>query len=185
MSGSILEYSSIERSSKLKTLPAPLGFPVTYTTGSSKSKDKQQPSTKSEALTPKEKAARYEDLKSKRAWDLATSPAKQLPMQMIMVYFSGGGVQIFSMGMVAMLLSSPFKAVAGMNEAFAQFAPVDAADPRAFTTLLLPKLAYIVCNILTLLVGMYKCNQMGLLPVGTGDWLAFEQRGESPDITFH
>ncbi|CAG7853560.1 SubName: Full=Uncharacterized protein {ECO:0000313/EMBL:CCA70807.1} [Serendipita indica DSM 11827] len=86
------------------------------TTGSSKSKDKQQPSTKSEALTPKEKAARYEDLKSKRAWDLATSPAKQLPMQMIMVYFSGGGVQIFSMGMVAMLLSSPFKAVAGMNE---------------------------------------------------------------------
>lgn len=33
-----------------------------------------------------------------------------------MVYFSGGGVQIFSMGMVAMLLAAPFKAFVGMNE---------------------------------------------------------------------
>jgi hypothetical protein len=47
---------------------------------------------------------------------MAISPAKQLPMQLVMVYFSGGGVQIFSMGMVAMLLATPFKAVAGMNE---------------------------------------------------------------------
>jgi hypothetical protein len=60
--------------------------------------------------------------------------------------------------------------------AFAQFAPENSADPRAFSTLILPKLAYILCNILTLVVGAWKCNQMGLLPVGTGDWLAFEQR---------
>lgn len=72
--------------------------------------------SKSKNVSPDEKAARYEELKSKRAWDMAISPAKQLPMQLVMVYFSGGGVQIFSMGMVAMLLASPFKAVAGMNE---------------------------------------------------------------------
>jgi hypothetical protein len=30
---------------------------------------------------------------------------------------------------------------------------------------------------LTLALGLYKCNSMGLLPMGTGDWLAFETRG--------
>jgi hypothetical protein len=30
---------------------------------------------------------------------------------------------------------------------------------------------------LTLALGLYKCNSMGLLPMGTGDWLEFETRG--------
>ena len=59
--------------------------------------------------------ASYESLKEKRAWDLATSPAKQLPMQAFMLYMSGGGVQIFSMGIVFMLLFSPFKNLAPIN----------------------------------------------------------------------
>lgn len=180
MSGTILEYSDLERSSKWKNLPPPIGFSSALTTSKGK-----ETLSKSKTISPKEKAARYEELKAKRAWDLATSPAKQLPMQLMMVYFSGGGVQIFSMGMVAMLLAGPFRAFAGMNEAFAQFAPEHSANPRGFSTLLLPKLAYILCNILTLLVGAWKCNQMGLLPVGTGDWLAFEHRADSPDITFY
>ena len=33
-----------------------------------------------------------------------------------MLYMSGGGVQIFSIGIVFMLLLSPFKNIAGMNE---------------------------------------------------------------------
>jgi hypothetical protein len=36
---------------------------------------------------------------------------------------------------------------------------------------------YILCNLLTLAVGLWKCRSMGLLPTGTGDWLAFESRG--------
>ncbi|KAG8749799.1 hypothetical protein FRC14_001090 [Serendipita sp. 396] len=180
MATTVLEYSALERTSKNRHLPSPPGFSSVVTTNKGK-----EAASKANAMTPKEKADRNEELKAKRAWDLATSPAKQLPMQMMMVYFSGGGVQIFSMGMVAMLLASPFKAFAGMNEAFAQFAPKDSTNTRAFTTLLLQKVAYILCNLLTLLVGMWKCNQMGLLPVGTGDWLQFEHRGESPDISFH
>ena len=46
---------------------------------------------------------------------MAISPAKSLPMQAFMLYMSGGGVQIFSMGIVFMLLSSPFKNVASIN----------------------------------------------------------------------
>lgn len=37
-------------------------------------------------------------------------------MQFFMLYMSGSGVQIFSMGIIFMLLSSPFKNIAGMNE---------------------------------------------------------------------
>ncbi len=39
------------------------------------------------------------------------SPAKSLPMQAFMLYMSGSGVQIFSMGIVWMLLTSPWSAV--------------------------------------------------------------------------
>jgi hypothetical protein len=152
------------------------------------------PSNK-KALTGKEKATKYEELKGKRAWDTAIAPAKQLPMQLMMVYFSGGGVQIFSIGMVAMLLTAPFRAFSGINDgscfqsqpsswdyshstAFAPFAPSNASNPRSFDTLFVQKVVFILCNCLTVLVGAWKCHQMGLLPVGTGDWLAFEPRGQ-------
>ena len=36
-------------------------------------------------------------------------------MQAFMLYMSGGGVQIFSMGIVLMLLVSPIKNIAGLN----------------------------------------------------------------------
>jgi len=102
-------------------------------------------------------------------------------MQAFMLYMSGGGVQIFSMGIVFMLLSSPFKNTVGMNAAFAPFAPSD-SNPTAFATLLLQKLVYIVCNLLTLSLGLWKCSSMGLLPMGSGDWLAFETRGPASEI---
>ncbi|KAJ3528232.1 hypothetical protein NMY22_g9497 [Coprinellus aureogranulatus] len=61
--------------------------------------------------------------------------------------------------------------------AFAQFAPSSSKDPKATSTLVTQKLLYIVCNLLTLGVGLWKCRSMGLLPTGSGDWLAFETRG--------
>ncbi|KAH9948117.1 DUF1077-domain-containing protein [Amylocystis lapponica] len=149
---------------KWKHLPPPPGF---STQSSSKA-----PSKASAATT-----ASYETLKSKRAWDLAVAPAKSLPMQAFMLYMSGGGVQVFSMGIVFMLLSSPFKNLASINGAFAPFAPGD-APPKSLTTLTLPKIAYLLCNLLTLALGLWKCRSMGLLPTGTGDWLAFETRGQ-------
>jgi hypothetical protein len=54
-------------------------------------------------------------LKEKRAWDVALAPVKSLPMQAFMLYMSGGGVQIFSIGIVFMLLLTPFKNIAGIN----------------------------------------------------------------------
>ena len=60
-------------------------------------------------------------------------------------------------------------------QAFAQYAP-SGSDPKSLTSLPLHKLVYILCNLLTLGVGLWKCRSMGLLPTGTGDWLAFETR---------
>ena len=42
-------------------------------------------------------------LKLKKAWEIALAPAKQLPMQAIMMYMSGNSLQIFSIMMVYML----------------------------------------------------------------------------------
>ena len=154
-------------------------------------------------------------MKDKRAWDLAISPAKSLPMQAFMLYMSGGGVQIFSMGIVFMLLLSPFKNLAAINRgasplclasrspvlslahmrplvdpAFAPFAPMPAnkkhvPDPKALSTMPLQKFVYLLCNVLTLALGLWKCRSMGLLPMGTGDWLAFETRGQVRTIRFY
>lgn len=84
------------------------------------------------------------------------------------------------MGIVFMLLSSPFKNLAAINTAFSQFAPVGGKN-KALTTLPLQKIVYLICNVLTLALGLWKCRSMGLLPTGTGDWLAFETRGQVCD----
>lgn len=57
------------------------------------------------------RARQSTELRVRRAWELALSPAKALPMQAIMLYFSGSGIQIFSLGTIFMLLTSPFAAV--------------------------------------------------------------------------
>jgi len=101
-------------------------------------------------------------------------------MQAFMLYMSGGGVQIFSMGIVLMLLLTPIKNIAGMNAAFVPFSPT---PTPSLTTLPLQKATYVLCNLLTLAVGLWKCRSMGLLPTGTGDWLAFETRGVPPEIS--
>jgi hypothetical protein len=47
----------------------------------------------------------------------------------------------------------------------------------------LQKLVYLICNILTLALGPWKCRSMRLLPTSTGDWLAFESRGSPAEMS--
>ncbi|KAJ3543126.1 hypothetical protein NMY22_g3252 [Coprinellus aureogranulatus] len=85
-------------------------------TGILLSGDSSEKSSSKKTPTPTKTKDSFDGIKEKRAWDFATSPAKQLPMQAFMLYMSGGGVQIFSMGIVFMLLMTPFKNVFAMNE---------------------------------------------------------------------
>lgn len=53
-------------------------------------------------------------------------------------------------------------------EAFGRFESKETA-----ADLIVPKLLFIGLHLLTVLLGVYKVNAMGLLPTTTSDWLAF------------
>ncbi|KAF9441330.1 endoplasmic reticulum protein [Macrolepiota fuliginosa MF-IS2] len=169
MSTTVLDYSSLENSSKWKHLPPPPGFSKQWSASSK---------TKTEGTSTKS----LDSLKASRAWDVAIQPAKQIPMNLIMLYMSGSQVQIFSMGVIVMLLWGPFVNFFKANATFAQYAP-EGKDPKAFTTLFLQKAVFLLFHLVGLAIGLWKCQQMGLLPTGTGDWLAFETRGLAPEIS--
>jgi hypothetical protein len=98
-------------------------------------------------------------LKLKKAWEIALAPAKQLPMQGIGMWMTGNSLQVFSIFMVFTLFKNPLVQILGTNSVFV---PYETESTRA--KLLMVKLAYIACNVLTLALGMYKVNAMGLLP---------------------
>ncbi|KAK1924220.1 putative endoplasmic reticulum protein [Papiliotrema laurentii] len=131
------------------------------------------------------------DLKMRRAWDLALSPAKTLPMQAVMLYFSGSGIQIFSLGMIFMLLTQPITAVFNIFKAFEALRPTPppnaskkdkavVAEP-SYIPLAVPMIMFVLCQGLVLALGLYKCSTMGILPTGTSDWLQFETRSDPPE----
>ncbi|ORY33966.1 putative endoplasmic reticulum protein [Naematelia encephala] len=175
-------------------VPNPPGF---LSSSSTKDISKSQPNPSTIAI----QARKSTELKLRRAWELALGPAKSLPMQAIMLYFSGSGVQIFSLGMIFMLLTSPISAVLNIFKAFEAFrpTPIETATPSTTTTtttagkvgdkpieasyapLTLPMLAYVGCQGLVLALGLYKCATMGILPTGSSDWLQFETRNEPPE----
>ncbi|KAF9584504.1 hypothetical protein BGW38_006208 [Lunasporangiospora selenospora] len=118
-----------------------------------------------------------EHLKIKKAWDVALAPGKQLPMQAFMLWMSGNSVQIFSVAITGMLMVSPIRALMSMGAAFERYESTR-VEQRAGAGLLsgplaLPKLAFIALQIMTILLGMWKLNAMGLLPTSSSDWLAF------------
>lgn len=98
-------------------------------------------------------------LKLKKAWELAIAPAKQLPMSAIGMYMSGNSLQIFSIMMVFMLFKNPVQAIFGMGPVFARF-----ETPGIRQQLLGVKVVYVLCNLLSLALGIWKVNGMGLLP---------------------
>ncbi|KAI9228406.1 MAG: hypothetical protein DHS80DRAFT_15571, partial [Piptocephalis tieghemiana] len=110
-------------------------------------------------------------LRVKKAWDAAMGPAKSIPMNAFMLWMSGNSVQIFSIMITGMLLINPIKAVASTQSVFERFASPNASSSPE---LLQPKAAYILVQIISLLMGMYKLQAMGLLPTSASDWLAFE-----------
>ncbi|KAG9003907.1 hypothetical protein FRB90_011092 [Tulasnella sp. 427] len=157
-----LDYRSLENTyPKSERLPPPPNF------------DKAVRATdhSSSAAAVKLKAANHAQIKEKRAWELATSPAKSLPMNAFMLYMSGNNLQIFSIGILVMLLMNPFKAFANINRVFAPFAP-EKSNTTALGTLSLYKAVYVACNMLTLGLGLWKCSKLGILPTA-GDWRAF------------
>ena len=98
-------------------------------------------------------------LKLKKAWEVALAPVKGLPMTAIMMYMSGNSLQIFSIMMVFMAFKNPLVGLMGTNSAFERF-----YTPSNSGKMLQVKFVYVAMQVLALGVGIWKINQMGLLP---------------------
>jgi len=88
-------------------------------------------------------------LKLKKAWEVALAPAKQLPMQGIGMYMTGNSLQVFSIFMVFTLFKNPLQQILATNKMFVPY-ETDTIKPK----LLMVKLAFIVCNLLTFGLGV-------------------------------
>jgi hypothetical protein len=88
-----------------------------------------------------------------------------------MLYMSGSTVQIFSITMTFMLLSSPFKALISVGQTFRPF-----ETPARSAELFRCKAAFVLIQLGFVALGVWKCNQMGILPTSRSDWLAWESR---------
>ena len=101
--------------------------------------------------------------KQAKAWELARSPAAQLPMMMFMMWMSGNGVQIFSIMITFTSILNPLKAIMASGATFARF-----ADTGVDTQM--PRLAFVALNAVGLLFALNKLEAMGLLPTHASDW---------------
>ncbi|WPK24608.1 hypothetical protein PUMCH_001887 [Australozyma saopauloensis] len=126
------------------------------------------PETKLSKLDAKKPSqAQLDKLKVKKAWEFATSPAKSIPMNLIMSYMTGNSLQMIPMMMTFMLLWSPLAAI--FNDTNRGFEPF--ATERNRHELILPKLVFILCHVASILIGVWKLDKMGIIPHKEADWM--------------
>lgn len=100
---------------------------------------------------------------SKKSWDLALAPLKQVPMNLFFMYMAGNSISIFPIMMVGMLLMRPIQAIWTTKSTFKM---VESSPYKQMFT-------YVFGNIVNIGLALYKCHSMGLLPTQPSDWLAF------------
>ncbi|KFY15212.1 hypothetical protein V492_02150 [Pseudogymnoascus sp. VKM F-4246] len=159
---------------KASTIAEPPGFsgPSTTLTTTTSGSKKQAAANKIEPRKPPT-TEETDTLKLKKAWEVALAPVKQIPMTGFMMYMSGNGLQIFSIMMVVMAFKNPLMGLLATNSAFQRFESEGTAQK-----LMLVKAAYVAMQIASFGLGIWKVNQMGLLPTTRSDWLAWESARE-------
>mmetsp|Transcript_44677 Transcript_44677/g.54684 ORF Transcript_44677/g.54684 Transcript_44677/m.54684 type:complete len:186 (+) Transcript_44677:47-604(+) len=96
-----------------------------------------------------------------QAWNQAKAPSRQILMSGIMMWMSGSNLTIFTLMMMGMVMLNPLTALFSVNKAFERY---DTGNNSS--SLRLPKLAYIVLNFVSVGIGIWKLNSLGLLPTG-------------------
>jgi hypothetical protein len=132
-------------------------------------KQSQSQATKqfSTELTPKEKqrAAAIIQKKGQMAMGLATSPGRSIMMSAFMMYMSGSNLNIWSINTISMAIVTPLTALFGISKQFARFEDADGK-----VDLQMPKIIFVVLNLVWLFVGLYKMSNMRLLPTYSSDY---------------
>lgn len=98
------------------------------------------------------------------------APAKQLPMNLFMLWMVGNSVGIFPIYFAFMTISSGFTQLTQLSSVFQAFDN----DPEVSGPLKLSKAIYAICSLAMLLLGCMKLSWMGLLPVSAVDWISHE-----------
>ncbi|OBA23377.1 DUF1077-domain-containing protein [Metschnikowia bicuspidata var. bicuspidata NRRL YB-4993] len=113
-------------------------------------------------------------LKVKKAWDIATMPAKNIPMNLVMSYMTGNSLQVIPIMMTLMLLWNPLKAIlTETNSVFAGF-----TTNTNSLQMYLPKIVFVSCQLANMMIGLWKLNKLGLIPNKEADWLSWQVAGE-------
>ncbi|XP_022176723.1 ER membrane protein complex subunit 4 [Myzus persicae] len=100
----------------------------------------------------------------KKSWDLALGPLKQVPMNLFIMYMAGNSISIFPIMMVGMLIVRPVKALFTLQTTFKTIEGTQAWGQ---------KFIFFIGNCVNIVLALYKCQSMGLLPTHASDWLAF------------
>ena len=138
-----------------------------------KSKDSMDPIGYSESRSNAAPTVKPTDAKliSKRSWNIALGPVKQVPMNLFIMYMSGSSISIFPIMIIGMMVFRPIKAMMAFKETF------KVLDQDANSSIL-QKIVWIFGNLLGICVALWKCQSMGMLPTSPSDWLAFKEHRE-------
>ena len=98
-----------------------------------------------------------------QAWAITSKPVQNILMQGFMMYMSGSTINIFSIMITGMAFVNPVRAILGMSDTFARL-----EDGQLDVTV--QKLAFIGVQLFGIMLAMWKCGTMGLLPVTSADW---------------
>ncbi|KAK5577811.1 hypothetical protein RB653_002759 [Dictyostelium firmibasis] len=146
-------------------LPLPLTSgsesPISTSSSSSSSSQPQVASQQPQQLTAKQQM----DLKVKKGWELAKSPAKNIFMTGFFLWMIGNGINIFTMPVIIYAVINPVKAIFQTNSMFSRF-----NDCKS--DIIQMKLTFVVIQLALLSVTLYKCSSMGLLPITPSDWIS-------------
>ncbi|ODV97844.1 hypothetical protein PACTADRAFT_343 [Pachysolen tannophilus NRRL Y-2460] len=145
----------VNQPSKEKIIPSPPGF-------SEIKRNKNEPTLNTI------KNFDLEKLKQKKAWEMAFSPAKNIPMNLIMSYFSPNSLQLIPIMMTLMLFINPGK------EIFFGLKNLNLMETKSSYDLILMKACFILMCLGNMLIGVWKLNSMGLIPNTKSDWLSWE-----------
>jgi len=100
----------------------------------------------------------------KRSWDIALAPTKQIPLNFIVMYMAGNSISLFPLMMIGVLFMRVIKVLFSINATFALITGSHAIPQR---------IVFLLGNLGTLALVVYKCSSMGLLPTYASDWLDF------------
>ena len=125
-------------------------------------------STKQQKVKPpvqKRDEEKMRQFRIRNAYKFAQSSFSGVMMTGVMMWFTGNGIQIFSLMVTFNGLFQPIKAILTSGKTFERFGDKN-------TDVTTPRLMYCGIQLIGLALALRKLNAMGLLPTHASDWLS-------------